>query len=192
MKLNAALGVVRVELTAQRRRAGRARRAACANPASAVRPGSGAGHASAGPNRQPERLSDAACGRCSKQNRSLRRRLEPLRAFILPGGSAGGGAASPGPLRLPPCGAAARRAAAIEPVRGELLRYLNRLSDLLFVLARAVNQANRVPDVTWEQGQEQGAGRRFESLDSQNLSFDFTMSKLRRNLSGDRTEQPES
>jgi len=29
---------------------------------------------------------------------------------------------------------------------------MNRLSDLLFVLARAVNQANRSPDVTWKQG----------------------------------------
>ena len=46
--------------------------------------------------------------------------------------------------------------AAAEPVRGEVLRYVNRLSDLLFVLARAVNQANRVPDVVWEQGE---AGR---------------------------------
>ena len=37
-----------------------------------------------------------------------------------------------------------------EPVRGELLRYLNRLSDLLFVLARAVNRANGSPDITWQ------------------------------------------
>jgi cob(I)alamin adenosyltransferase len=42
--------------------------------------------------------------------------------------------------------------AAAEPVRGEVLQYVNRLSDLLFVLARAVNRANRVPDVIWEQG----------------------------------------
>ena len=42
--------------------------------------------------------------------------------------------------------------AAAEQVRGELVRYLNRLSDLLFVLARVVNKANRQPDVMWEQG----------------------------------------
>jgi cob(I)alamin adenosyltransferase len=40
---------------------------------------------------------------------------------------------------------------AIEQVRDELLQYLNRLSDLLFVLARVVNKANRLPDVVWEQ-----------------------------------------
>jgi cob(I)alamin adenosyltransferase len=32
------------------------------------------------------------------------------------------------------------------------LRYINRLTDLLFVLARAVNHANQAPDVTWEPG----------------------------------------
>jgi cob(I)alamin adenosyltransferase len=42
--------------------------------------------------------------------------------------------------------------AAVELVRGEVLQYVNRLSDLLFVLARAVNQADRVPDVIWEKG----------------------------------------
>jgi cob(I)alamin adenosyltransferase len=36
-----------------------------------------------------------------------------------------------------------------------VLAYVNRLSDLLFVLARAVNQANGVADVTWSQ--ERGA-----------------------------------
>jgi cob(I)alamin adenosyltransferase len=41
---------------------------------------------------------------------------------------------------------------AVEPVRSEVLQYVNRLSDLLFVLARAVNRANRVADVIWEQG----------------------------------------
>jgi cob(I)alamin adenosyltransferase len=49
--------------------------------------------------------------------------------------------------------------AAVEPLRGEVLQYVNRLSDLLFVLARAVNRANRVADVIWEQGtgsREQG------------------------------------
>jgi cob(I)alamin adenosyltransferase len=42
--------------------------------------------------------------------------------------------------------------AAVEPIRGEVLQFVNRLSDLLFVLARAVNRANRVADVVWEQG----------------------------------------
>ena len=37
-----------------------------------------------------------------------------------------------------------------EDVRGELLRYLNRLSDLLFVLARYANMAAGIEDVPWK------------------------------------------
>jgi cob(I)alamin adenosyltransferase len=77
--------------------------------------------------------------------------LDPLRNFILPGGM-------PAAAQLHVARCACRRAerrlvelAAVEAVRGELIRYVNRLSDLLFVLARAVNKANRVPDVTWQQ-----------------------------------------
>jgi cob(I)alamin adenosyltransferase len=77
--------------------------------------------------------------------------LPPLRTFILPGGCA-----AAAQLHLARC--VVRRAertlvhmAAAETVREEVLRYLNRLSDLLFVMARAVNKANHVPDVAWEQ-----------------------------------------
>jgi cob(I)alamin adenosyltransferase len=77
--------------------------------------------------------------------------LQPLRTFIVPGGSA---AAAQLHFARNVCRRAERRLVelhAIEPLRGELIRYLNRLSDLLFVLARATNQANRVDDVTWKQ-----------------------------------------
>jgi cob(I)alamin adenosyltransferase len=77
--------------------------------------------------------------------------LEPLRAFILPGGSP---AAAQLHLARCICRRCERRLVqlmAVETVRGEVLRYVNRLSDLLFVLARAVNRANGVPDVVWEQ-----------------------------------------
>src|SRR5712671_5156913 len=78
--------------------------------------------------------------------------LEPLRAFILPGGTP---AASQLHVARCDCRRCERRLvqlAAVEPIRGEVLQYVNRLSDLLFVLARAVNRANRVADVIWEQG----------------------------------------
>ena len=78
--------------------------------------------------------------------------LAPLRAFILPGGCP---AAAHLHLARCVCRRAERRLvelATSQPIRGELLRYVNRLGDLLFVLARAVNQSNRVPDVTWERG----------------------------------------
>ncbi len=80
--------------------------------------------------------------------------LAPLRAFILPGGSP---AAAQLHLARCICRRAERRLvelATAEPVRGELLRYVNRLGDLLFVLARAVNQANRMSDIIWKQQAE--------------------------------------
>jgi len=46
-------------------------------------------------------------------------------------------------------------AARAEPVRGELVVYLNRLSDLLFVLARRANQLAGLPDVPWQPRKEQ-------------------------------------
>jgi cob(I)alamin adenosyltransferase len=78
-------------------------------------------------------------------------RLAPLREFILPGGAPAAAALH---VARGICRRAERRMvglAAEEPLRGELLRYVNRLSDLLFVLARSVNQAHRMPDVVWKQ-----------------------------------------
>jgi cob(I)alamin adenosyltransferase len=76
--------------------------------------------------------------------------LEPLRAFILPGRVP---AAAQLHVARCECRTAERRLvqlAAAELVRGEAVRYLNRLSDLLFVLARTVNKANGVADVVWK------------------------------------------
>jgi len=78
--------------------------------------------------------------------------LDPLRAFILPGGT-------PAAAALHVARTVVRRAerslvalAAQEPVDPVLLKYLNRLSDLLFVAARAANRAAGVPDtlVEWQ------------------------------------------
>jgi len=84
--------------------------------------------------------------------------LEPLRQFIVPGGAA---AAAQLHLARCVCRRAERRLAKLaaeEQLRGEMLRYLNRLSDLLFVLARAVNQANRLTDVIWPGAKGRGLG----------------------------------
>jgi cob(I)alamin adenosyltransferase len=81
------------------------------------------------------------------------RRLEPLREFILPGGAPAAAALH---AARGVCRRAERRIVALaaeQPIRGEVLRYVNRLSDLLFVLARAVNEAHRLPDVTWQQSE---------------------------------------
>jgi cob(I)alamin adenosyltransferase len=79
-------------------------------------------------------------------------RLEPLRQFILPGGSP---TAAELHLARCVCRRAERRLVALAanaPIRGELLRYLNRASDLLFVLARAANSDAGEADVTWKRG----------------------------------------
>lgn len=75
--------------------------------------------------------------------------LEPLREFILPGGSPGAAALH---VARTVCRRAERAVVALhaaEPVDPEVLRYLNRLSDLLFVLARVENRRAGRADVTW-------------------------------------------
>jgi cob(I)alamin adenosyltransferase len=74
--------------------------------------------------------------------------LPPLRRFILPGGVP---AAATLHLARTVCRRAERRIVALgvngaDPI---LLAYVNRLSDLLFVLARAVNKRASVGDVEW-------------------------------------------
>ncbi len=78
--------------------------------------------------------------------------LPRLHQFILPAGT-------PAAAMLHLARTVARRAerdivtlAAREPVSPELLKFVNRLSDLLFVLARAANQAAGRPDTTWHPG----------------------------------------
>lgn len=73
----------------------------------------------------------------------------PLRSFVLPGGTAQAAA-------LHSARTIARRAEravlAIDdsPVRSDVVIYLNRLSDLLFALARAANATKGVADTPWE------------------------------------------
>jgi cob(I)alamin adenosyltransferase len=78
-------------------------------------------------------------------------RLEPLDEFILPGGSPAGAALH---LARCVCRRAERRLvslAAQEAVASQALCYVNRLGDLLFVLARAENRSAGAPEVTWQQ-----------------------------------------
>lgn len=77
------------------------------------------------------------------------RELEPLRSFILPGGTE---AASFLHLARTVCRRAERRAVALAReahLDPELVVYLNRLSDLLFTLARLANRRAEVEDVPW-------------------------------------------
>ncbi len=81
--------------------------------------------------------------RCDEVNATL----EPLKSFVLPGGSAAG-------AHLHVCRTVCRRAERLavacgDEVGTEVVRYLNRLSDLLFILSRA---ANRGEEPLWEPG----------------------------------------
>lgn len=76
--------------------------------------------------------------------------LEPLTAFILPGGNR---AAALAHLARAVCRRAERRVTAVEGLEGVVppgvMPYLNRLSDTLFVLARFLNARSGVPETEW-------------------------------------------
>jgi cob(I)alamin adenosyltransferase len=76
-------------------------------------------------------------------------KLEPLKEFILPGGSRAAAAAH---LARTVCRRAERSLVALgrkEKVGEPARRYLNRLSDLLFVAGRVLNRAAGMSDVQW-------------------------------------------
>ncbi len=83
-------------------------------------------------------------------------RLQPLRSFVLPGGSP---AAAWCHLARTVCRRAEREVVTLartEAVNPQVVVYLNRLSDLLFVLARVCNDDGK-SDVLWVPGQSQQA-----------------------------------
>ena len=78
--------------------------------------------------------------------------LPGLKEFILPGGAP---AAADAHVARTVCRRAERIVVALgkaETLGDSGRRYLNRLSDLLFVLARVLNRAEGLPDVYWQQG----------------------------------------
>ena len=90
---------------------------------------------------------------------ALEVRLEPLRTFVLPGGSE---AAARLHVARTVCRRAERLVVAMSdhvPVDPAIVRWLNRLSDLLFVQARFANHAAGVADVPWV-GRARGPGSR--------------------------------
>lgn len=95
------------------------------------------------------RLSDADVARLEQAIDRLEADLPPLRTFVLPGG---GEAAARLHVARTVCRRAERAVvglAAAEALDGVFVRWLNRLSDLLFVQARAANAAAGVADVPW-------------------------------------------
>lgn len=81
---------------------------------------------------------------------ALNEALEPLRSFILPGG---GPIAAAAHVARTVCRRAERETVALAreaTIRGEALRYLNRLSDYLFVVARAAAHEFGIAEVLWD------------------------------------------
>ncbi|PBC06230.1 cob(I)yrinic acid a,c-diamide adenosyltransferase [Mesorhizobium sp. WSM3860] len=102
---------------------------------------------------EPLRIVAAQTGRVEKDIDALNKDLQPLKSFVLNGGT-------PAAAALHLARTVARRAERLmvalaqdpaEHVNPEALKYINRVSDLLFVAARAVND-NGNADVLWVPG----------------------------------------
>jgi cob(I)alamin adenosyltransferase len=94
-------------------------------------------------------IFDADIDRLEQQLDAFNEPLPPLKDFILPGG---GEAAARCHIARTVVRRAERETVALsrlEPVRPEAVRYLNRLSDLLFVLARVLARASGHGEVLW-------------------------------------------
>lgn len=99
----------------------------------------------------PLRMTDAQVARLEAEIDGMNSALEPLRSFILPGGSALS-------AHLHVCRTVARRAerlavelATMEAINPAAVKYLNRLSDWFFVAARVANNGGK-DDVLWVPG----------------------------------------
>jgi cob(I)alamin adenosyltransferase len=103
---------------------------------------------------EPLRMVDAQVKRLEQEIDEMNAELKPLRSFVLPGGT-------PAAAALHMARTISRRAERLmvalagepnEPVGPAALKYINRLSDFLFVASRYVNDRGK-SDVLWVPGQ---------------------------------------
>lgn len=106
------------------------------------------------PGAEPDRLrlSDDQVDRLEREVALLNDAVPPLTSFVLPGGSAGAAQAH---MARTIVRRAERALVAVDGLNPALIRYINRLSDHLFVLARVLND-NGARDVTWIPGANRG------------------------------------
>lgn len=97
-------------------------------------------------------IKDEDATALEQQMDAMQKSLEPLKSFCLPGGTAANAA-------LHHCRAVCRRAerdilrlARDEDVDGRLIKYVNRLSDLFFVMSRYAARKAGAPEYLWEFG----------------------------------------
>lgn len=99
-----------------------------------------------------EALDAGYVTRLEQQLDKINETLPPLKEFILPGGSPAAAACH---VARTVCRRAERRLVSLardESISAISVQYLNRLSDLLFVLARDINRQQGVADVLWQPG----------------------------------------
>jgi cob(I)alamin adenosyltransferase len=106
------------------------------------------------PEFEPLRISDDQVARLEAEIDEMNSELKPLKSFVLPGGSPASAALH---LARTVSRRAEREMVALaaqenEPVSPAALKYINRLSDFLFVASRYVNDRGR-SDVLWVPGQ---------------------------------------
>ncbi|MCC6930899.1 MAG: cob(I)yrinic acid a,c-diamide adenosyltransferase [Gemmatimonadaceae bacterium] len=98
---------------------------------------------------QKARIDDERIGELERAIDDCERELEPLKAFILPGGTPKSAALH---VARTVCRRAERRVVALQrdnDLPDLVVIYLNRLSDLLFMLARVANKRAGAGEVTW-------------------------------------------
>ncbi|MGE0697776.1 MAG: cob(I)yrinic acid a,c-diamide adenosyltransferase [Hyphomicrobiaceae bacterium] len=153
---NAAIGMARLHLAHEpevERQLGRIQNDLFDLGADLCIPDRGVPPAWAGPDYKPLRVTADQVKRLEAEIDGMNADLEPLRSFILPGGSAAAAALH---LARTTCRRAERHMAELaglpdEPVSAAALHYINRLSDYLFVAARYVNSRGKA-DVLWVPG----------------------------------------
>jgi len=103
---------------------------------------------------EPLRISERQVERLEREIDQLNGKLDPLRSFVLPGGKPGAAALH---VARTVCRRAERLMVELAQQDGEVvsqaaLRYVNRLSDFLFVASRYVNDQGKA-DVLWSPGE---------------------------------------
>lgn len=95
-------------------------------------------------------LKEEAITRLESEIDAMNQTLPPLKEFILPGGNRAAAAAH---LARTIARRAERRILTLSrqsPVQDSIMRYLNRLSDWLFVAARVLSKAGEYPEIQWQ------------------------------------------
>ncbi len=110
---------------------------------------------------EPLRIAPEQVTRLEREIDAMNAALAPLRSFVLPGGTPGAAALH---IARTVCRRAERLVVQLaaepdEPVSEAAIRYLNRLSDLLFVASRYLNDLGK-GDVLWVPGQTRDSGNR--------------------------------